>query len=144
MPTLILIHRVDRYEAATLAMFLIGIAMIIVSQVGEHLGWWNDLGEWGTAFGAILSVASIAIALLLGATKSEVRVVGDAVKFVGSEVHLVRDEVRQANTKLDHANTKLDLANTKLDQTNTQLEETNGTLHHIVRLLTGIRDRLAG
>lgn len=34
----------DRLYHLMIALSLVGLGMVILSLVGEHLGWWNDLG----------------------------------------------------------------------------------------------------
>jgi hypothetical protein len=75
----------DRDYLPFIVMFLVGIAMVIVAQVGERLGW-NDLGTLGTYLGLPLSALGIALAFLLGATKGEGRSVAREVRALARDV----------------------------------------------------------
>jgi hypothetical protein len=123
MVAAILVPRVDLdqvYRLLVIATFL-SIATFVVAVVGEVLGWWRDFGELLGLAAGILSVLLGTMALLLGATKTQVTLVAGAA-VEGSRKH---DE---SNLKLDAANGKLDAVSGKIDVSN--------------ELLRDIRDRL--
>jgi hypothetical protein len=100
-------------------MALLGIAIVIVAQVGARLGWWNDLGEWATLVGLFVTILAAGFGVFYGASKPEVRGVGAAVADVGKELAAVRGAVTEGNGKLD----KLDAMDGKLDTGNDLLRD---------------------
>jgi hypothetical protein len=93
-------------------MFLLGVALIIVGQVGEHLGWWDDLGLWTTGAGLLLSVVALGVGLLFTATKPQAaaiavavhtgnRMLGDNNRVLGEQHRTLADMRQEHGAKLD-------------------------------------------
>ncbi len=135
----------DRLYHLMIALSLVGLAMVILGLVGEHLGWWNDVGEVLLSFGTLISVLTALVALLVGSTRGQVRRAGDAVLSNNAKLDTANDRLVTIDgklDKLDSMDTKLDKLE-KLDELDTiqaELDAQTGVLDRQVRILEQIRD----
>lgn len=96
-------------------------AIVALILLGEFQGWWNDAGEVGGIFASIIGGLLTVVALLLNATKSQVRAVRSGVTDNGRRLGMIHDGVRT------------------LHHDNQQLHQDN---ERQTEILTEIRDRL--
>lgn len=93
--------RMDRVLRNLALMFLVGVAMVVVAQVGERLGWWNGFGLWATGAGLILSILFVAIAIVYSSTKPQVASIALSV-HAGNEMMVENNRMqREHGEKLD-------------------------------------------
>ncbi len=73
-----------------------GICFLIVAVliVGEVREWWNDAGEVGLTIAGLVGSLLAAIALLINATKGQVRNVATGVTDNGRRLGLIHEGVR--------------------------------------------------
>lgn len=133
-------HRMDEVERALLvakAMFIFGVAMMVLAATGELLGWWNELGEFLGLAGIIATGLALSIALLVGATRRQVVRVETRVGEGNGLLGLL-------NRKHDETNAKMDAALARHDETNAKMDESKSALDRQTRVLEDIRDLLRG
>jgi hypothetical protein len=141
----------DRLERLLWLLALVGLGLAVLGVVGERAGWWNDVGELLITFGTVASVATGVLALLINATKDQVRAVADGVAGNGRKLDRIHeshgqklDGIRESHgEKLDgiresHGK-KLDRIHDDLGSMN---EDLNGHLERQHDVLVEIRDRL--
>lgn len=157
------VDELDRAQRLFTLMAVLGFILLVVSVVGEYLGWWNELGEVGAVIGTVATGIGIALSVLLNATKRQVRRAAQGIednrlelREANRRLETLGGDTGRANEKLDHANEKLDHANQKLDRIDAGVAEANvkhdvtnqalaaiaATLAAHTGLLREIRDRL--
>jgi hypothetical protein len=132
MPRAVQYETVDRDLLPFVVMVVLGITLIVIGQAGHLFGWWNDLGDWSTAIGLVLSVVGIAAGFLLNATRAQVAGVGQGVEKVDLSVEDVGRGVREVGAEVQGVRR----------EHGEKLDDIAGTLHETRALLVQIRDRL--
>lgn len=90
-------------------MMLIGIAIMVLSQVGYYLGWWNDFHTPAFLVGLAVTALAAVGNYLLGATGREVRGTGGEVRAMRSELRGVGHEVRDVGQEVRKVGQKMDV-----------------------------------
>ena len=159
----------NRLERLLWLLAAVGLGLALLGVAGERAGWWNDVGELLITFGTVASVATGVLALLINATKDQVRAVANGVTSNGAKLDQIRDshgakldeirdshgakldEIRESHgAKLDEIRdshgAKLDRNGAKLDRIHEDLggmrEDVNRHLENQHDVLVQIRDRL--
>jgi hypothetical protein len=148
----------NRLERLLWLLAAVGLGLALLGVAGERAGWWNDVGELLITFGTVASVATGVLALLINATKDQVRAVANGVTSNGAKLDQIReshgaklDEIRDSHgAKLDEIReshgAKLDRNGAKLDRIHEDLggmrEDVNRHLENQHDVLVQIRDRL--
>lgn len=109
----------DRLEQVLWLLAALGLGLALLGVVGEHAGWWNDVGELLITFGTVASVATGVLALLINATKNQVRAVANGVTDNGHKLERIYED---HGAKLDSYSEKLDSHNEKLDSHGEKLD----------------------
>lgn len=76
-------------------LMLIGIAIMVLSQVGYYLGWWSDFHTPAFFVGLAITILAGVGNYLLGATGKEVRGIGGHMKAIRTELRAVGQEIRK-------------------------------------------------
>lgn len=126
------IVRIYREQVPWILLAISGAVFLIVGVTGELLGWWNDLGVLIIALGLPQLLLGAALTVILGAGRTQVRVIGHDVRHVRDEVRRVGEDVRQVGE--DVRQVGQEVRGTR--------HEHGGRLDAIIALLTDIRDRL--
>lgn len=148
----------DRLERLLWFLAAMGLALALLGVLGEYRGWWNDLGELFISFGTVASAATGVLALVINATKKQVRLVVTGVSANGSKLEQIRedhgsklDRIHEDHgAKLDRIyedhGSKLDEHGAKLDRIHEDLskgfDSVNENLENQHDVLVQIRDRL--
>jgi hypothetical protein len=148
----------NRLERLLWLLAAVGLGLALLGVAGERAGWWNDVGELLITFGTVASVATGVLALLINATKDQVRAVANGVTSNGAKLDEIRDshgvkldQIRDSHgAKLDEIRdshgAKLDRNGAKLDRIHEDLggmrEDVNRHLENQHDVLVQIRDRL--
>lgn len=69
----------DRLQRYFTIGAILSAGLVAVAQLGERLGWWNDFGDLLTLVGAVAAVLLGVIAVLIRATKGQLRLVAGGV-----------------------------------------------------------------
>lgn len=130
----------DQLERLLWLLAAAGLGLALLGVVGERAGWWNDVGEMLITFGTVASVATGVIALLINATKEQVRTVATGVASNGDKL----DRIHESHgDKLDRIH---ESHGDKLDRIHEDLggmhEDMNRHLENQHDVLVEIRDRL--
>jgi len=126
----------NRLERLLWLLAAVGLGLALLGVAGERAGWWNDVGELLITFGTVASVATGVLALLINATKDQVRAVANGVTSNGAKL----DEIRDSHgAKLDRNGAKLDRIHEDLGG---MREDVNRHLKNQHDVLVQIRDRL--
>lgn len=136
----------DRLYHLMITLSLIGLGMVILSLVGEHLGWWNDIGEILLSFGTLLSVLTALVALVMGATRGQVRQASDAILENNTKLGTIDRKLDTANSRLGTIDGKLDKLEKldDLDRVQVELDTQTGVMDRQVQVLEQIRDGVTG
>jgi len=137
----------NRLERLLWLLAAVGLGLALLGVAGERAGWWNDVGELLITFGTVASVATGVLALLINATKDQVRAVANGVTSNGAKLDQIReshgaklDEIRDSHgAKLDRNGAKLDRIHEDLGG---MREDVNRHLENQHDVLVQIRDRL--
>ncbi len=159
----------DRLERLLWFLAAMGLALALLGVLGEYRGWWNDLGELFISFGTVASAATGVLALVINATKKQVRLVVTGVSANGSKLEQIREDhgskldrihedhgakldriYEDHGSKLDNHGSKLDKIyedhGSKLDRIHEDLskgfDSVNENLENQHDVLVQIRDRL--
>ena len=144
----------DRLERLLWLLAAIGLGLALLGVAGEYAGWWNDVGELLISFGTVASVATGVLALLINATKDQVRAVADGVASNATKLDDIReshgeklDRIHESHgEKLDRIleshGEKLDRIHDDLGSVSDDLDEVNRHLENQHEVLVQIRDRL--
>jgi vacuolar-type H+-ATPase subunit I/STV1 len=148
----------NRLERLLWLLAAVGLGLALLGVAGERASWWNDVGELLITFGTVASVATGVLALLINATKDQVRAVANGVTSHGAKLDEIRDshgakldQIRESHgAKLDEIRdshgAKLDRNGAKLDRIHEDLggmrEDVNRHLENQHDVLVQIRDRL--
>lgn len=127
-------------------LMIIGILIMVFSEVGFRLGWWNHLHTPAFFIGLALTVLTGLVNYSLGATGKQVSAIGQNVtamrtelRQVGSDVRQVGSDVRQVSVEVRDART--DIVAHQERQTEQQERQTEQQELQ-TELLVQIRDRL--
>lgn len=101
----------------------IGAMMWLTGWLGHRLGWFNDLGDLLLAGGRWVSLALAAGALVVGASRSQVRHTRDDLHDTQDAVHETRDAVYETRDAVQGNGSKLDVQSSKLDEQTVILRE---------------------
>ncbi len=113
----------------------IGAIMWFTGWLGHRLGWFNDLGDLLLAGGRWVSLALAAGALIVGASRSQVRRTRDDLHDTRDAVHETRDAVYETRDAVYETRDAVQGNGSKLDVQSSKLEEQTVILREI-------RDRL--
>lgn len=150
----------DQLERLLWLMSALGVLMVALGLIGELRGWWNDVGEVLVAFGTVASVATAIVALLINATKAQVRRASAGIEANGGKLDRIyedhgaqleenRAQAEANGQKLDEQTEMLGSQSEKLDE-QTEMLDSHGEkldqLHEDMTqqhdVLVQIRDRL--
>jgi hypothetical protein len=133
----------DRLERLLWLLAAIGLGLALLGVVGEYAGWWNDVGELLISFGTVASVATGVLALLINATKDQVRAVADGVASNGTKLDRIRESHGEKLDRIQESHgEKLDRIHDDLGSVSDDLDEVNRHLENQHEVLVQIRDRL--
>lgn len=79
----------------------ISFAVFLVALVGEVRGWWNDAGEIVLTLTGLVGSLLTVVALLINATKTQVRNVVRGVTDNGRRLGLIHDGVRDLHEETE-------------------------------------------
>lgn len=133
----------DRLFWYSIVIAILGWSMVALGLVGEHLGWWNDVGQAIINAGSVAGVVASLVGLFFGASRPQLRQVTTTVADSNQRLKRIRSTVASVDGKLDKLDTidgKLD----KLDVIQVELDRQTGAMDHQVRILGEIRDALTG
>lgn len=128
----------DDLERLLIRLSILGFSLAGLGLLGEVLGWWNDTGELLLSGGTLLGIATAVLALVINATKGQVRRVADGVASNGSKLDTVNGKLDSMGNQLDSMDSKLD----KLDVIQVELDRQTGVMDRQLAVLGEIRDRL--
>jgi hypothetical protein len=133
----------DRLERLLWLLAAIGLGLALLGVAGEYAGWWNDVGELLISFGTVASVATGVLALLINATKDQVRAVADTVASNGTKLDRIRESHGEKLDRIQESHgEKLDRIHDDLGSVSDDLDEVNRHLENQHEVLVQIRDRL--
>lgn len=129
----------DRLFWYSILIAILGWSMVALGLVGEHLGWWNDVGQAIINAGSVTGVVAGLVGLFLGASRPQIRQVTTTVADSNQRLKRIGSTVASVDSKLDKLG-QLD----KLDVIQVELDRQTGVMDHQVRILGEIRDALTG